>query len=189
MVGRRNDDKRELISIHNDFRAHHRNIGGGLFGSEPLHVPRFRRDSPPCGMASRTCRNVNVRFSDELPTLGIDRQVLNCQNYCTNESDEEKREVEKMVTVDIQPQLEKHFKEIVQEFYNGDESAAINEAIKIFIQRKKERNMTWRQRFDQVVSRIRNQVEASGGITEGEIEVAIRRVRRRENARHSKSCD
>ena len=89
-----------------------------------------------------------------------------------------------MITVDIQPQLEKDFKEIVQEFYNGDGSAAINEAIKIFIQRGKEKNMTWQQRFDQVVNRIRNQVEASGGITEEEIEAAIRRVRRRKNARH-----
>jgi metal-responsive CopG/Arc/MetJ family transcriptional regulator len=94
-----------------------------------------------------------------------------------------------MITVDIQPKLEKDFKEIVQKFYNGDESAAINEAIKTFIQQEKEKNMTWQQRFDRVVNRIRNQVEASGGITEEEIESAIRRVRRRENARHSKGCD
>lgn len=94
-----------------------------------------------------------------------------------------------MITVDIQPQLEKDFKEIVQEFYNGDGSAAINEAIKIFIQREKEKNMTWHQRFARIVGKIRNQVEASGGITEEEIESAIRRVRRRENARHSKGCD
>ena len=94
-----------------------------------------------------------------------------------------------MITVDIQPQLEKDFKEIVQEFYNGDESAAINEAIKVFIQKEKEKNISWQQRFDRVVNRIRNQVEVSGGIKEEEIETAIRRVRRRENARYSKSCN
>ena len=49
----------------------------------------------------------------------------------------------------------------------------------ITVEKEKEQNMTWQQRFDRVVNRIRNQVKASGGITEEEIETAIRRVRSR----------
>ena len=39
--------------------------------------------------------------------------------------------MKQMITVEIQPQLEKDFKAIVQKFYNGDECATINEAVKI----------------------------------------------------------
>ena len=49
----------------------------------------------------------------------------------------------------------------------------------ITVKKEKEKNMTWQQRFDRVVNRIRNQVEACSGITEEEIETAIQRVRRK----------
>ena len=87
-----------------------------------------------------------------------------------------------MLTVEIQPQLEKDFRAIVQKFYNGDECAAINEAVKIFIKREKKRNMTWEERFDAALEAVRKRVDAKGGISDEEIEQAIQRVRQRKRA-------
>jgi len=42
-----------------------------------------------------------------------------------------------MIIVEIQPQLERDFEAIVQKFYNGDECTAINEAVKLFVEREK----------------------------------------------------
>ncbi len=83
-----------------------------------------------------------------------------------------------MITVEIQPQLEKDFRAIVQKFYNGDECAAINEAVKLFI----EENMTWEEKFDEALEAVRERVDAKGGISDEEIEQAIQRVRQRKRA-------
>ena len=84
-----------------------------------------------------------------------------------------------MITVKIQPQLESDFKTIVQEFYNGDECAAINEAVKLFVEREKKKNMTWEKKFDAVLETVRKRVNAKGGISDEEIEQAVQRVRQR----------
>jgi Arc/MetJ-type ribon-helix-helix transcriptional regulator len=88
-----------------------------------------------------------------------------------------------MITVEIQPQLEKDFKEIVQKFYNGDECAAINEAVKLFVEREKRKNMTWEKRFDAALETVRERVDARGGISDEEIEQAVQRVRQRKRAK------
>ena len=83
-----------------------------------------------------------------------------------------------MITLEIQPQLEKDFRAIVQKFYNGDECAAINEAVKLFI----EESMTWEERFDGALESVRERVDAKGGISDEEIEQAIQRARQRKRA-------
>ena len=88
-----------------------------------------------------------------------------------------------MITVEIQPQLEQDFKAIVQKCYNGDECAAINEAVKILIEIEKKRKMTWEERFDETLKSVRTHVNARGGISDDEIEQAIQRVRQRKRRR------
>ena len=83
-----------------------------------------------------------------------------------------------MIMVEIQPQLEKDFRAIVQKIYNGDECAAINEAVKLFI----EENMAWERKFDEALETVRERVDAKGGISDGEIEQAIQRARQRKRA-------
>jgi len=78
---------------------------------------------------------------------------------------------EKMITVEIQPQLEKDFRAIVQEFYNSDE-------------REKRKSMTWEETFDATLEAVRKRVDARGGISDEEIEQAIQRVRQQRRMAH-----
>ena len=84
-----------------------------------------------------------------------------------------------MIIVEIQPQLERDFEAIVQKFYNGDECTAINEAVKLFVEREKKRHMTWETKFGAALETVRKRVDAKGGISDEEIEQAVQRVRQR----------
>jgi hypothetical protein len=94
--------------------------------------------------------------------------------------------VKKMIVVEIQPQLEKDFKAIVQKFYNGDEGTAINEAVKLLVEREKRKDMTWEKKFDAALETVRKRVDAKGGISDGEIEQAVQQVRQRKRTEEGK---
>ena len=88
-----------------------------------------------------------------------------------------------MIIVEIQPQLERDFQAIVQKFYNGDEYNAINEAVRLFVEREKKRHMTWETKFGAALETVRKRVDAKGGISDEEIEQAVQRVRQRKRGK------
>jgi len=76
-----------------------------------------------------------------------------------------------MVSIDLPPVLEKRLKVVVQENYHGDLQAAISAFLALH--EKYDR----KEQLRQDVAAIRNTVHQQGGITEKQIDAAIKRQR------------
>lgn len=76
-----------------------------------------------------------------------------------------------MVSIDLSPVLEKRFKAVVQENYHGDLQAAISAFLALHEKYGR------KEQLRQDVATIRNTVRQQGGITEKQINAAIKQHR------------
>jgi hypothetical protein len=76
-----------------------------------------------------------------------------------------------MITLDLPEDLEKHFWHVVQDNYHGDLQAAVTAFLQLH------EKYGWKEQFVRDVESIREEVRRKGGITENDIEDAVRKYR------------
>lgn len=80
-----------------------------------------------------------------------------------------------MLTIETELQVEKDFKEIVDQKFNGDTAQALIS----FIEYVRAKDLSWDEKFQLHVNRLRQTVKKMGGITVKQIDTAIKRYRKR----------
>lgn len=85
-----------------------------------------------------------------------------------------------MLTIDTKLQVEKDFKEIIAKKYNGD----VTKALMSFIEHERTKELSWEEKFQLHLNRLRQTVKMMGGITDDQIETTIKKYRekKRNNA-------
>lgn len=78
-----------------------------------------------------------------------------------------------MLTIDTKLQVEKDFKEIVDQNFNGDTTQALIS----FIEYMRAKDLSWEEKFQFHLNRLRQTVKKMGGITDNQIDTAIKRYR------------
>jgi hypothetical protein len=78
-----------------------------------------------------------------------------------------------MLTIDTKLQVEKEFKEIVDQKFNGDSTQALIS----FIEYARFKDLSWEEKFQFHLNRLRQTVKKMGGITDHQIDTAIKRYR------------
>jgi hypothetical protein len=78
-----------------------------------------------------------------------------------------------MLTIDTKIQVEKDFKEIVDKKYSGDATKALMS----FIEHERAKELSWDKKFQFHLNRLRQSVKKMGGITDDQIEAAIKKYR------------
>jgi hypothetical protein len=76
-----------------------------------------------------------------------------------------------MITLDLPEDLEKHFWHVVRDNYRGDLQAAVIAFLQLHDK------YGWKEQFVRDVESIREEVRQKGGITEKDIEDAVRKYR------------
>lgn len=76
-----------------------------------------------------------------------------------------------MLSLELSPVLEKQFRQVIQESYQGDLQAAISAFLQLH------EKYGWKEQLRQDVNAIRTEVRRTGGISEQRIDDAIRRYR------------
>jgi hypothetical protein len=76
-----------------------------------------------------------------------------------------------MITLDLPEDLEKHFRDVVQDKYHGDLQAAVIAFLQFH------EKYEWKEQFVRDVESIREEVRRKGGITEKVIQDAVRKYR------------
>jgi hypothetical protein len=76
-----------------------------------------------------------------------------------------------MITLDLPEDLEKHFWHVVRDNYRGDLQAAVAAFLRLH------EKYGWKEQFVRDVESIREEVRRKGGITENDIEDAVRKYR------------
>ncbi len=76
-----------------------------------------------------------------------------------------------MLSLELSPVLEKQFRKVIQESYQGDLQAAISAFLQLH------EKYGWKEQLRQDVNVIRTEVRQAGGISEQTIDDAIRRYR------------
>lgn len=76
--------------------------------------------------------------------------------------------------VRIDDQLASHLSRVAQERYNGDQDAAITDALMLLFLQPVQPE---RRRLAQLIYEIREQVQAAGGVTENDITRLVREYR------------
>ena len=76
-----------------------------------------------------------------------------------------------MITLDLPEDLEKHFWHVVRDNYHGDLQAAVAAFLQLH------EKYGWKEQFVRDVESIREEVRRKGGITEKDIEDAVRKYR------------
>lgn len=76
-----------------------------------------------------------------------------------------------MLTIDIKLQVEKDFKEIVDRKYNGDATKALMS----FIEYERAKDLSWEEKFQFHLNRLRQTVKKMGGITDNQLDTAIKK--------------
>jgi len=85
-----------------------------------------------------------------------------------------------MLTIETKIQVEKDFKEIVNKKYDGDTTKALIS----FIEYERAKDLSWDEKFQLHLNRLRQTVKMMGGITDNKVEMAIKKYRekKRDNA-------
>jgi hypothetical protein len=76
-----------------------------------------------------------------------------------------------MITLDLPEDLEKHFWHVVRDNYRGDLQAAVAAFLRLH------EKYGWKEQLVRDVESIREEVRRKGGITENDIEDAVRKYR------------
>lgn len=77
-----------------------------------------------------------------------------------------------MISIDLPKGLERHFREIVQEDYNGDMQAAITTFLELH------EKFGWKEQLRKDVESIRSEVRQRGGIKAKTIDDAVKKYRK-----------
>jgi len=77
-----------------------------------------------------------------------------------------------MISIELSKKIERNFKNIVRESYNGDVESAIISFLKLH------RKYAWKEQLLEDVESIRFEVRRQGGITMQEINQTVRKYRR-----------
>ena len=81
-----------------------------------------------------------------------------------------------MLTIETKIQVEKDFKEIVDKNYNGDATKALMN----FIEYERAKELNWDEKFQLHLNRLMQTVKKMGGISDDQIETAIKKYREKE---------
>jgi len=80
----------------------------------------------------------------------------------------------------VDDNLASRLSKVAREHYNGDQSAAVSDALLLFFLQPIRKD---RRQLAHLIDEIRAQVHAAGGVTEKDIDRAIREFRQRERAK------
>ncbi len=86
-----------------------------------------------------------------------------------------------MLTINTNSQVEKDFNKIIQTNYNGD----ITKALLSFIEYERLKNLSWNKRFQYQLNQLRQSVKEIGGISDFQIDTAIKNYREKKRNRES----
>jgi len=78
-----------------------------------------------------------------------------------------------MLTIETKLQVEKDFKEIIDKKYNGDATRSLIS----FIEYERTKEISWDEKFQLHLNRLRQTVKKMGGITDNQIDTAIKSYR------------
>jgi len=84
-----------------------------------------------------------------------------------------------MLTIDTKLQVEKDFKEIVDQKFNGDTT----QALVSFIEYVRAKDLSWEEKFQLHLNRLRQTIKKMGGISDDQVEDAIKKYRGRKHDR------
>jgi len=76
-----------------------------------------------------------------------------------------------MISIDLSKKIEQHFRNMVRESYNDNLELAIISLLKLH------QKYAWKEQLLEDVASIRSEVRSQGGITEQEINRAVRKYR------------
>lgn len=79
----------------------------------------------------------------------------------------------------LEDHLVSHLSKMAQEYYDGDQNAVINDALLLLFLQPIRKD---RRRLARLIHEIRDQVQASGGVTEKDIDRLIEEYRRSKRA-------
>jgi hypothetical protein len=77
-----------------------------------------------------------------------------------------------MISIELSPDVEKQFNEIVRDSYGGDSQHAIVTLLKLH------RKYGWKEQLRQNVESVRAEVYRNGGVSSKDIDIAIKRYRK-----------
>lgn len=77
-----------------------------------------------------------------------------------------------MISIEVSPDIEKQFAEVIRKNYDGNSQAAIVTLLELH------RKYGWKEQLRQDVDSIRAEVRQSGGIRPQDIDAAIRKYRK-----------
>lgn len=77
-----------------------------------------------------------------------------------------------MISINVSPDVEKQFAEVVRNNYDGDTQTAIVSLLKLH------QKYGWKEQFRQDVDAVRDEIRRSGGIKSEQIAEAVKRYRK-----------
>ncbi|MGA1824385.1 MAG: hypothetical protein ACMUIP_06940 [bacterium] len=80
-----------------------------------------------------------------------------------------------MLTINTKIKVEKDFKKIIQNKYNGD----VTKALIGFIEYERMKDLSWKEKFQFQLNQLRQKVNSIGGIGDQQIEAAIKNYRKK----------
>jgi len=82
-----------------------------------------------------------------------------------------------MLTIDTKLHVEEDFKQIIDKKYNGDATKALIS----FIEYERTKELNWDEKSQYHLNRLRQAVKKTGGITDDQIETAIKKYREKKH--------